>query len=83
MRISFPGVVASFASTAYRIAISSLLGASLGAVRFSDFLCFRQKIVIILLDLAVEQTLLGQILMGVFKESKKINLVNYFLKISC
>ena len=39
LHVSFPGVVASFASTAYRIAISSYLGASLGAVRFSDFLC--------------------------------------------
>lgn len=34
MFISFLGVVASFASAAYRIAVSNVLSASLGAVRF-------------------------------------------------
>jgi len=37
MFISFPGVAASFASVAYRIAISNFLSASLGAVRFLFF----------------------------------------------
>ena len=35
--ISFPGVAASFASVAYRIALSNFLSASLGAVRFLFF----------------------------------------------